>query len=248
VKDECQTVGKAMTTGYRIARPYQIDSESQISLIQAAQAAEEVPRLFQVPDFSAIIDTITELDMDIELNNLRNQYLGGIRFIQKYAATLEDYAEKVHDFLIKKSQAAIAGKRLRDQDPRTALAHTEAVVDSLPRNVAVNDQLTPIRSQVEANEAFVPDYVTDDGTGDVNFATDSNTVIAIYIAINYPNLSDAQVDEWVDRVIRWRNPSDEEIEEYPGLEGTIPNPHGKSREDTTEFSEWFKQRLTQLNG
>jgi hypothetical protein len=118
------------------------------------------------------------------------------------------------------------------------------VVDTLPLNIALNDQLTPTRSQIEATSAFVPSYIS----SDVNFATDSSTVLAIYIARNYPKLSADQIHEWVDRIIRWRRPSeDDRKSKYKLLWGPLPNPNGKPREDARSFGEWFKKRLGEEN-
>ncbi len=117
------------------------------------------------------------------------------------------------------------------------------VINSLPNNVAVNDQLTPTRAQIEAATGFIPPYVEDD----VNFATDSITVIAMHIALRYPNLSPQDADMWADRIIRWRRPNADDIKQYNMLQGPIPNPHAKPRENARSFAAWFKKRLSEEN-
>ena len=129
------------------------------------------------------------------------------------------------------------------RDPRKASGQMGKVISSLPINVLMNDQLTPSRSQVEASGAFVPGYVRTDA----NFATDSATVLQIHISVAYPYLSDEQVDFWVDRIIRWRRPSDAERNKYTKLWGPIPNPNGADRENAVQFTEWFKYRLDEEN-
>jgi hypothetical protein len=119
------------------------------------------------------------------------------------------------------------------------------VIRSLPLNVAMNDQLTPTRSQVEGRSAFVPGYVATD----VNFATDSATVLQVHIATRYPHLDDAEVDLWVDRIVRWRRPENaDEWRDYPSLKGPLPNPlKDKSRDTATSFGERFKRWLGEEN-
>lgn len=119
----------------------------------------------------------------------------------------------------------------------------KGVIGSLPNNVVGNDQLAPIRAEVEASQSFVPPYVEDD----VNMAVDNITVIAIHIAVKYPNLSKEDANMWADRIIRWRRPSPEDIEKYKMLQGPIPNPHAKPRENAQSFSAWFKKRLSEEN-
>ncbi len=119
----------------------------------------------------------------------------------------------------------------------------KGVIDSLPNNVVGNDQVAPIRAEVEASQSFVPPYVEDD----VNMAVDNITVIAIHIAVKYPNLSKEDANMWADRIIRWRRPSPEDIEKYKMLQGPIPNPHAKPRENAQSFSAWFKKRLSEEN-
>lgn len=136
----------------------------------------------------------------------------------------------------------IGGSAFRMATPEQS-KEFQGVINSLPNNVVGNDQLAPIRAQVEAAEGFVPSYVEDD----VNMAVDNITVIAIHIAVKYPNLSEEDANMWADRIIRWRRPSPEDIEKYKMLQGPIPNPHAKPRENARSFSEWFKKRLSEEN-
>jgi hypothetical protein len=136
----------------------------------------------------------------------------------------------------------IGGSAFRMANPEQ-LQEFGGVIDTLPSNVVVNDQLTATRAQVEASMSFVPSYVEND----VNMATDNITVIAMYIAINYPDLSLEDANMWADRIIRWRRPSPQDIETYRMLQGPIPNPLNKPRENAESFSAWFKKRLTEEN-
>ncbi|MEA5516994.1 DUF4157 domain-containing protein, partial [Nodularia sp. UHCC 0506] len=60
-----------------------------------------------------------------------------------------------------------------------------------------NDQLTPIRSQVEAQGNYMPGYI---GTEESNFVTDDQTMIAAQIASYYGNIP-ATLANWVTQKI-----------------------------------------------
>ncbi|MBH8560921.1 DUF4157 domain-containing protein [Nostoc sp. CENA67] len=60
-----------------------------------------------------------------------------------------------------------------------------------------NDQLTPIRSQVEAEGDYMPGYI---GTEESNFVTDDQTMIAAQIASYYGNIP-AALANWVTQKI-----------------------------------------------
>lgn len=60
------------------------------------------------------------------------------------------------------------------------------VIDSLPKDVLLNDQLTPSRSQVEATSDYVPFNIGKKS----DFITDDRTAVAIHISTRYPALSD----------------------------------------------------------
>lgn len=216
---------------------YAKESIKDITNIQQAQGKKDLPQLLK-PDPSSVFSSIKKQDTPLKTN-----YLGGLRFLESYVNTLQQYWQQVADFLEKKAQAETSKTRLRANDPRKANAHIGEVVDTLPSNIAVGDQLTTIRGEIEADAGFVPDYVMDD----VNFASDNISIIAIYIAANYPHLPGSEVEMWADRIIRWRRPSKEDIEKYKLLQGPLPNPHGKVRENATTFSAWFKKRLSEEN-
>ncbi|MEW6497346.1 MAG: DUF4157 domain-containing protein [Cyanobacteriota bacterium] len=225
------------------AQEYQSKAIGDLNNIQSAKQSSNMPDIAAAPNFSSIVSKITSLKVSKNLEEVCQKYLSNIRFVENYAKMLAGYAASVHEYFKKQEEAKQKGERLRDPDPRTAAAQMGRVIETLPLNIAVNDQLTPTRSQIEATQAFVPRYASED----VNFATDSGTVLSIYISVNFPNLSNQQVDEWVDRIIRWRRPSENDREEYTMLYGPIPNPKGKNREDAHSFGEWFKKRLAEEN-
>ena len=215
-----------------LAKTYQQKSLNNINVIMEAELGK--------PLSESLLETVKDQGATKSLlqkapSENSNRYLSCLRFIDTYESLMTEFFNKVQAYLKKNNRRA--------PDPRVAGSNFAKVVETLPLNVAVNDQLTTIRSQVEANAAFVPDYVIDD----VNFATDSMTVLSIYISTNYPNLPDREVDMWVDRIIRWRRPSEEDRKKYKSLHGPLPNPLGKPRENARSFSAWFKKRLNEEN-
>ena len=100
-----------------------------------------------------------------------------------------------------------------------------------------NDQLTPIRSQIEAAGDYAPGYV---GTKESNFVTDDQTMIAAQIAAAYPDIP-GELANWVTQKIiqdRRRTPS-------------ASGPSGGIRPGTTkgsrEFVDRWKGKLAELN-
>jgi hypothetical protein len=160
-----------------------------------------------------------------------------LRRVKAFRGVVATYAAQVKAY-----HEAIERKE-RPADPRMAGAQMGGVISTLPLNVLMNDQLTSTRSEVEAAAVFTPGYVRTD----VNFATDSASTLAQHIAVKYPRLGDRAVDEWVDRILRWRRPSEDDRRRYTSLWGPIPNPSGKPREDAASFGAWFERQLAEEN-
>lgn len=229
LEEELEVVGYV-----KEAKLYQSTSLGDITKIMQAEKSTDLPVLAVAPKQSSIKSKLQEAK-----SKKANRYLSCLRFVDTYESLIAEFRAKVLEYL----KEIEKDPRSRASDPRTALSNFQKVVESLPLNIAVNDQLTTVRSQIEANAGFVPDYVIDD----VNFATDSITVLSIYISANYPNLPDKEVDMWADRIVRWRRPSEEERKKYTSLHGPLPNPQKKPRENAKSFSAWFKKRLQEEN-
>ncbi len=243
LSDNLSSVPKVFQTTYKTCSDELPRMRNLLTKIKNATQLSDLSDVATAPKFSEATLKIESLERNQAYEGLKQKYLSFLRFIESYATMLTNYTESVKEYLQKKAEAEQNQKRLRAPDPRTAGVHMGKVIETLPLNIAVNDQLTPTRSQIEATQAFVPRYVTED----VNFATDSSTVLSIYISVNFPNLSDQQVDEWVDRIIRWRRPSEDDRKKYTMLHGPIPNPKGKSRENALSFGKWFKKCLAEEN-
>jgi hypothetical protein len=237
VVDAMRTINERATAFHYLAL-------TEAVAIQHATAVGRLPQHTDAPDFAALCGPLLELLDNPELDRPRRRlllgYLGSLRVLTDYGAMLAAFRESLEPYLVELAR----NPKSRKQDPRKAGEQMRAVIDTLPSNILVNDQLTPTRSEIEAGAAYVPDYVL---TGDVNFASDSATVLAIYIAANFPHIPDRDVDMWVDRIVRWRRPDKQAIEAYPGLVGPLPNPLTEKRENAAEFAGWFKKRLREEN-
>jgi hypothetical protein len=228
----------AMQSSYQKATEFESAALDAVIWAKMATAKEALRK----PAEPAFADEVNSMGIPLEgrPKKFRDRYLSDLRFIESYATMLTKYVADIEEHFEKKA----SDPKYRGADPRTAAGEMGGVIDSLPLNVAVNDQLTPVRSQIESGQAFVPDYVMDDA----NFATDSNTVLALFVSSRYPYLADAEVDMWVDRIVRWRRPTTEDRKTYETLHGPIPNPNRKPRENAKSFSDWFKRRLGEENG
>lgn len=103
-----------------------------------------------------------------------------------------------------------AGYRHRGQKPR-AMA---PVIDSLPPNVLLNDQLTPSRSQIEAQL----NYVRPNAGSFADFVTDDRTQLAVHIAARYPYIPASDAEKHVAMIILSRRaglPGKKEIKAVP---------------------------------
>jgi hypothetical protein len=231
----------AMRTIYPRASAYRFATLRDAIGMGSATAARHLTST-PVPDFDAWCGPLRTLAADTEIDRARRNvvlgYLGSVRVLKDYGAMLAEFHDLVTKYLDEKAK----NDKTRMPDPRGAAARMGGVIGTLPNNVLINDQLTPIRSQVHAQAGYVPGGIA---SGGVNFATDSGTVLAIYIAANFPFIPDTEVDVWVDRIVRWRRPGPKD--QAGGLVGPLPNPLGKSREDAREFGEYFERRLREEN-
>ncbi|MEA2149281.1 MAG: hypothetical protein QOD69_1111 [Solirubrobacteraceae bacterium] len=225
----------AMDKLYDLASAYRFAVLGKAWSIEHAERAGDLPDLPEVPDFGPPAGPLRAAKLDKPRAEVVNGFLAMLRVLQSYGTMLALRRARVKEYLEKP-----AGR-----DPRLAGEHMTGVIRSLPTNVAFNDQLTPTRSQIEAQTGFVPGYVAKD----VNFATDSATVLQVHISTKYPDLDDAEVDLWVDRIVRWRRPENaDEWRDYPSLKGPLPNPlKNKSRDTATSFSDRFKRWLAEEN-
>lgn len=124
-------------------------------------------------------------------------------------------------------------------DPRKTSGQMGNVVASLPHNVAINDQLAPIRSQVEARAAFVPGYVR----SDVNYAVDDINVLQVHISVRFPHISDTDIDAFVRQIIKERRPKEHDPKTWnPRTMGPLPNPL-KVDQDKRETATMFNRRF-----
>jgi hypothetical protein len=235
--EQVQPVLDAMRQAQQKVSDYIRDAQGAATGIRDASRPTDLSR----PAFPDLTEEEKALGAELPptLAPVRDAYLSNLRSVRRYAGQLDTHVEKVQTYLTNRAN----DRRFRGADPRKAASQMGAVLDSLPLNVAVNDQLTPVRSQVEAAQGFVPDYVTDD----VNFATDSATVMQLYISSRFPHISDKSANDWVDLITRLRRPTTADRNKYEELYGPLPDPQATGRPSTRDYSDWFKQRLGDAN-
>jgi hypothetical protein len=135
---------------------------------------------------------------------------------------------------------------VRLQDPAyggRATTQMKGVVNSLPEDIALNDQLTPSRSAIEAGQDAMPSTVMDG----VNFITSDHTVIAAHIASRYGNIPPALADYITARIVYDRR-------HLPLTEAPLPRPElpGNRYSDFTlslqrKFQDEWNRKLQELD-
>ncbi|MGH7916731.1 MAG: hypothetical protein ACREQE_04625 [Candidatus Binataceae bacterium] len=72
-------------------------------------------------------------------------------------------------------------------------------------SVIQSPQLGAIRAGTAAQNGFIPEYVgTEDKRGQANFSADDRTMLRVYIAANYPFVSEENADEFIRYVLAER--------------------------------------------
>lgn len=117
----------------------------------------------------------------------------------KAAADFDAYLAKVDVKALKSEQldAVKSFERALTKARRLAKVDMEPVINTLPDNVLINDQLTPTRSQIEATTGFVPYDIGQRA----NFLTDDRTALAVHIAARYSELPRFWADLMVEKII-----------------------------------------------
>jgi hypothetical protein len=93
------------------------------------------------------------------------------------------------------------------RDQKAALWNTllDNPANQLGSSVLQGPQLGTVRSATAAVNGFVPSYVgTETASGDVNFSHDDRTVLRVYIAANYPLVSEADAEQMISQVLAGR--------------------------------------------
>lgn len=121
-----------------------------------------------------------------------------------------------------------AGFRHPDQKPPAM----KPVIDSLPPNVLLNDQLTPSRSQIEAQL----DYVRPNIASVADFITDDRTQLAMHIAARYPFVAGPDIAQLTTAIIRSRTDG------FPGAPEITAVPPNSAR-----FQRAWETKLISLN-
>ncbi len=102
------------------------------------------------------------------------------------------YLKNCHDMLMEYHEA-----RKQMNGDENVTNHMLKVPKTLPQNILLSDQLTPIRSSVEAMSNAIPSNVEDG----VNFVTSDSTVISAFIASACSDIPPALSDYLVARIV-----------------------------------------------
>ncbi|MGH2497416.1 MAG: DUF4157 domain-containing protein [Ktedonobacteraceae bacterium] len=113
-------------------------------------------------------------------------------------------AIRILNYLDALKQREKVPERLKDEiRGETTSKKMEKVLKTLSSpTILMNDQLTPIRSQIEAQGNYMPGYV---GTEESNFVTDDQDMIAAQIASYYANIPHALGDWLTEKIIQDRH-------------------------------------------
>ena len=137
-------------------------------------------------------------------------------------------AVRILNYLDMEANQATAPEALKGRDKE---ARMKQVLKTLPTpTILNNDQLTPIRSQIEASGDYMPGYV---GTGESNFVTDDQTMIAAQIASEYPRIPGELANWMTQKIIEDRH-----------KRGVKPGTSSGSR----AFVDLWKGKLRSLDG
>ncbi|MDB4951935.1 MAG: hypothetical protein JWM27_4584 [Gemmatimonadetes bacterium] len=164
-----------------------------------------------------------------------------VKQIKGFAAACRAYGEytpKLKDVGLTEEEA----KALKAFDAVLAKARSNSqglmkpVIDSLPDNVLINDQLTPSRSQIVASTGFLPYDIGQRA----NFVTDDRTALAAHISARYGKLADsldsAGFEKLVGTIIASRT---KKVDSGPDFVA-VP-PHGK------KFQAYWEGELAKAN-
>jgi hypothetical protein len=126
----------------------------------------------------------------------------------------------------------IGGQAHRQRVGTRGQVERRLVAETLPPTVLIDDQLTPIRSQMEALGNYMPAYI---GTADANFVTDDQNMIAAQLAGHYANIP-PELANWITQKIIQERSNDET--------GVRPGTHGGK--GGPDFNRRWAEKLERL--
>ncbi len=121
---------------------------------------------------------------------------------------------------------------------------TSGIINTLPNNVLLPDQLTPSRSGIEVLQNAMPSTVSEG----INFITSDNTIIAAHIASGYDNIPELLADYVTERIIFDRRNLKDEDSPLPQSED-LNDPNATfNLKKQAEFQKRWYDTLEKLNG
>jgi hypothetical protein len=139
----------------------------------------------------------------------------------------------------------VSPSSMRNASGQPALASTrmKAVPSTLPGNIALNDQLAPSRSQVEATSAFMPE----NANRAVDFVTNDHTVIRYHVAQKYQHVPPIIADYVAARIVYDRRHLPVQDAPLPQPIGADPTEGKFTLEPLRKFQEGWSKKLADLD-
>ncbi len=169
------------------------------SLLDAAK------KVLDIKDNFASIPLQTNVAIGLGATDNSLEIIGGsaIRFLMYLDAMKEKEIEKPEKLRPEeREELKKLPEKLRAEKQNEEMAKVLTTLSS--PSILLSDQLTPIRSMIEAQGNFMPGYI---GSKEANFVTDDQTMIAAHIVGYYSNIPPALVDWITRRIIQDRKES-----------------------------------------
>ncbi|RKM99961.1 hypothetical protein [Aquimarina sp. AD10] len=203
-------------------------------------------------------NTLPDFREEIMVNLLFADRSQDIHDLAKMGTLTEGYANAINKFLnaiqsgtralLRYNRAAIYWTKAmktkgRRGDTTTATSGMKGIPDSLPMNMLVAEQLTPIRAATASKNAHVSSFSE---TG-VNFTVDDQTEIRVHIATHYPGIPEKKADEVAQQIVDDRKRKDQEAP-LPLMETEDDIQTMKSRTHRArKFQQKWETHLRRLN-
>jgi len=134
------------------------------------------------------------------LDEKSKEFIAQSHVLRHVEKSVERYFE-ADDYFNPKAKDGAEAPPKRDFVKNDAM---DAPTRTLVATVVQSAQLGVIKANVAALGSFVPEYVLKD-KGEVNFSTDNRNQLRIFIANNYPNITETQATKFINDVIATRH-------------------------------------------
>jgi thioredoxin reductase len=201
----------------QVAKGVDIKKLSSTYLNQLKASLQEMwEKIVDFPFLRSIISqTAPEvLKWQEKIENLQGQNLAGdvaelekdaqklLNAIKYTAPTWPQYIQAFYNLLINYALAyGFYKSKINNFDINEFLANP---ANQLTGSVAQGPQLGTIRSATAAQNGFMPAYVSKNGGADINYSQDDRTMMRVFIAVEYPYVSEDDAQSFIRQVIAGR--------------------------------------------